>query len=309
MDANLPAAVTDTAKHAYARLCTYAELPEWMQDNEYIRAFYRPPTFSYRRCFASLGYLHNETGNIYSHGVGVVAFLVLAGITGHMLYNQGTAGWSDSLVFYLFIGGAIVCLGLSASFHTLSCHSESVCANWNRCDYVGIVALIVGSFYPAVYYGFFCHPVAYVVYLSIITVLGAATVYLCVSKRFATPEYRWFRAGTFIALGGSGVIPMIHALIIYGWQHVVNALSLPWMITMGGLYIAGALIYGARIPERWWPGKFDLFFHSHQIFHLFVVAAAVTHYYGIVRAFRWHHGADPFCALGGLLRGAQHTLY
>jgi len=27
---------------------------------------------------------------------------------------------------------------------------------------------------------------------------------------------------------------------------------------MGGMYIAGALIYGARVPERWFPGTFDI---------------------------------------------------
>ena len=31
---------------------------------------------------------------------------------------------------------------------------------------------------------------------------------------------------------------------------------------------SGALVYAQRVPERWFPGKFDLFFHSHQIFHV-----------------------------------------
>ncbi|GFH23238.1 uncharacterized protein HaLaN_20824 [Haematococcus lacustris] len=39
---------------------------------------------------------------------------------------------------------------------------------------------------------------------------------------------------------------------------------------MFGLRLAsqsGAGIYAARIPERWFPGKFDILLHSHQIFH------------------------------------------
>ena len=39
---------------------------------------------------------------------------------------------------------------------------------------------------------------------------------------------------------------------------------------MGALYITGAGLYAARIPERFLPGKCDIWFQSHQIFHLLV---------------------------------------
>lgn len=43
-------------------ICEWADLPHWMQDNPAIWTGYRRPTFSYRKCIASLGFLHNETG-------------------------------------------------------------------------------------------------------------------------------------------------------------------------------------------------------------------------------------------------------
>ena len=49
---------------------------------------------------------------------------------------------------------------------------------------------------------------------------------------------------------------------------------------MGALYITGALLYALRIPERFFPGKCDVWFHSHQLFHVLVIAAAVVHYQG-----------------------------
>lgn len=53
-----------------------------------------------------------------------------------------------------------------------------------------------------------------------------------------------------------------------------------------------------RIPERLSPGKFDYFFASHQIFHVCVVLAALSHYVCILTAFEhWHAQAEPHCSL------------
>ena len=40
----------------------------------------------------------------------------------------------------------------------------------------------------------------------------------------------------------------------------------------------GAVVYAMRIPERWKPGAFDIAFHSHQLFHIAVIIAALVHY-------------------------------
>ena len=41
----------------------------------------------------------------------------------------------------------------------------------------------------------------------------------------------------------------------------------------------GAVVYATRVPERWKPGAFDLAGHSHQLFHLAVIAAALVYIY------------------------------
>lgn len=64
--------------------------------------------------------------------------------------------------------------------------------------------------------------------------------------------------GMFIALGLSGVIPAMHFVITDGIEEAVNNASLGWLILMAFCYIFGAVIYAVRIPERIWPGKFDL---------------------------------------------------
>lgn len=58
--------------------------------------------------------------------------------------------------------------------------------------------------------------------------------------------------------------------------------SLHWTALMGLFYLLGAAIYAFRFPEKWCcHGSWDLFCHSHQLFHIFVIIAAFIHFYGI----------------------------
>lgn len=66
-------------------------------------------------------------------------------------------------------------------------------------------------------------------------------------------------------------------------------MGLFYLILQGLLYIVGAMIYALRIPERFAPGKFDKFGSSHQIFHVFVLAAASTHFIGLCIAYEHLH--------------------
>ncbi|KAJ2401484.1 hypothetical protein GGI23_001368 [Coemansia sp. RSA 2559] len=277
--------------HPERRHLEWSELPEWMRDNKYILSGYRQPTNSFRKCFASWFYVHNETGNIMTHMAGALGFVVLClTATQGLLAEFATIDWRDVTTLYMSLVGAVGCMGISALYHTVTCHSPHVQRAYNKCDYVGIVMFIVGSSVPICYYTLYCHPRLKMFYLALVFALGTLTVVLVVAPHFGTPDYRPIRVAIFIALGISAVIPAItHAYWLFGWEYILNAVQAPYMAAMGSTYILGGIIYGARVPERWWPGRFDYWFHSHQIFHVFVVVAAVFHYVGIVRALRWTH--------------------
>lgn len=114
-------------------------------------------------------------------------------------------------------------------------------------------------------------------------------VFFAVADSFQHPSWRWFRTSLFLGLGLCGVIPMIHVILAYGYEKAVAELGLWYMVTMGLMYVAGAMLYGFRWPERQWPGKFDFWGQSHQIFHVLVVAAATVHWLGVVGAARYVH--------------------
>ncbi|KAI4316605.1 hypothetical protein L6164_024571 [Bauhinia variegata] len=179
--------------------------------------------------------------------------------------------------FFAFLGGAMFCLLASSTCHLLACHSQRLSYIMLRVDYAGIAALIATSFYPPVYYSFMCNPFFCFLYLGFITLLGIATIAFSLLPFFQKPEFRSYRASLFFAMGLSGVAPIIHKLILH--KNQPEALQTTgYEILMGILYGLGALIYATRIPERWRPGKFDIAGHSHQLFHVLVVAGAYTHY-------------------------------
>lgn len=258
----------------------FSNLPQWLQDNDFLRKGHRPPLPSFRECFKSIFRIHTETGNIWTHLLGVVAFL---GLAIYFITRPVTEiEVQEKIVFMSFFAGAIVCMGLSFTFHTVCCHQNKFIGKlFAKLDYCGIAFLTVGSFVPWLYYSFYCSYTPKVVYLVIVILLGILAVVVSLWDKFGTPRYRPLRAGVFIFFGLSGIAPATHYSIVNGWQKSVDEAAMGWLILMGLLYITGAMLYAFRIPERFFPGKVDILFHSHQIFHCFVIAGAFVHYHGI----------------------------
>lgn len=139
------------------------------------------------------------------------------------------------------------------------------------------------------------------------------------------------RSGVFVGLGLSGVVPTLHFVISEGLIKATTMGQMGWLLLMAMLYITGACLYAARIPERFFPGKCDIWvsevgalpsssplfphthlrcrllsfcvsqFHSHQLFHILVVAGAFVHFHGVsnLQEFRFIAGAG--CTEDGAL--------
>lgn len=283
----------------FKRLLHWDDLPHWQRDNHHIHTGYRPASFSYLVSFQSLTYLHNETVNIYSHLLPAMLAVPAAVVLYRALSPRyQTASDHDIIAFGCFFAGAAFCLGMSATYHTISNHSPAVARIGNALDYVGIVGLIVGSFVPSVYYGFYCAPTLQRLYWTMICTIGAGCSIVSLLPRFRTPRWRPFRAGMFVSMGLSAVFPVLHGLQLFGMEQMRRQIGLEWLLLQGFLYILGAGIYAVRVPERLQPGKFDIVGSSHQIFHVLVVCAAVAHLTGLLKAFDYRHsGHAETCSL------------
>ncbi|KAI9347817.1 hemolysin-III related-domain-containing protein [Zopfochytrium polystomum] len=279
-------------------------LPAWYLPSPFIDTGYRPIVPSIKECVFSLRYLHNESGNFWTHAVGAVLFVALVVyMLGWFVYGdafvRGGAGatWRDILALTVFHASAIICLTLSSTFHLLCCHSHEVSSLCLKADYLGIVILIVGSFVPSIYYAFYCDPLLQGVYIGMVSILGISTIAINASTRFLVPRYRPLRTSLFLMTGFSAIVPVVHASILYGFPFVRRAMGLVYVLIEGATFVLAVIFYLSHIPERWFPGTFDLIGHSHQIFHTLIVVASTFHFLSARDAFTFWHSQNPFCEM------------
>jgi adiponectin receptor len=150
---------TITRKLGHFNTLTWDEIEPWQQDNHFIIRGYRPPSHSYWKSIQSLTYAHNQTINVWSHLLGAIVF-VLSAVVVYRIHvtrlQQATT--FDLVLFGEFYFGLITCLISSSAFHTFGNHSDTIHHSFLLGDLVGIVLLTTASFYPGVYYGFYCEP-------------------------------------------------------------------------------------------------------------------------------------------------------
>lgn len=158
----------------------------------------------------------------------------------------------------------------SALFHTFVCHSQRYCQRFRQLDYIGVIVHIGG--------------------LEIVTMFGMI-------RHDPTPSSLTLFLGGVIALVACVIVLMIalpdEKYIIYGGMVLLTLLSwyLPWRAAQLGVsitpvavrllaevqltYVAGLVVFLTKIPERWFPGLFDVWFASHQLWHIAITLATL----------------------------------
>ncbi|KAG0746029.1 hypothetical protein G6F57_006627 [Rhizopus arrhizus] len=266
----------DAMSYGTKRLLMYDELPAPWQNNKYILSGYRFLNTA-ADCWYSLFYVHNETGNIWTHLLGFI-ILLSVGIY-EFFYSKlmSNIPIKDRIVFLIFLLAACKCLVCSTVWHTLSGINNLKIYKQVAClDYVGISVLICASIILCEYYAFYCDDAirnAYMIATSSLAIMGVSMPF---QAWFDNHERRWLRIAFFIALASSGAIIIVHLSFVRGIFQTFGWLT-PVFKSLA-CYVAGVVIYGNQFPEKFWPGKFDKLGHSHQFWHLFVCGGIWYHY-------------------------------
>lgn len=274
------------------RLVDYVSAPPFMKHNEYIRTGFRAGHHTLSVCLRSIFVIHNETGNIWSHLIGFFLFVVLIAMYARDVSSQNSA---QDLVWTVFFASCLCCMFFSASYHTLNCRSADTHRVSMLWDYFGIAFLIVGSFYPPIYFAFSCYPTARVVYLSCITLFGLSGMVGPCFPFFHAPSFTFYRNTLFVLLAGSGVVPLVHAHAVFPFTQDDNATMFLGIYLMYICYGGGVIVYLTKVPEKWYPGRYDIWFQSHQLWHVLVLMGALVHFSNCIGIYhRWsrHQGME-----------------
>eukprot|EP01117_Protostelium_nocturnum_P013687 TRINITY_DN5132_c0_g1_i1.p2 TRINITY_DN5132_c0_g1~~TRINITY_DN5132_c0_g1_i1.p2 ORF type:complete len:335 (-),score=58.74 TRINITY_DN5132_c0_g1_i1:27-1031(-) len=270
-------------RHTY-EVVSYNELPEYLKDNHFIHTGHRAD-FSFWLCIKSLFQWHNDTLCIWTHLLATIGFGIMTPITLYVLLDEPTV--LDQRIFMVFLLSAVLQMGFSAIFHTFGCSSPGHLTQLAKLDYIGITVMIVGSNFPPLYYGFYCHPNLQIFYLGTISIFGILGLFVSCIDVFSTPSYRLHRLGFFLVFGFCVLFSMPHFVHLNSWEF---SLPILWReVCMGLLYSIGAFFYATRWPESKYPGRVDHGFSSHVIWHIFTILAAMMQSWSNIVAFNQRH--------------------
>ncbi|KAI6611016.1 hypothetical protein MCOR07_010552 [Pyricularia oryzae] len=264
-------------------LLSWAEIAPWQRDNEFILTGYRRASFSFITSARSILQIHNETANIWSHLLGAALFVALclqffanAEFTLHTRVQ-------DAVAVGVYFMAVIVCFFLSTIFHTFSDHSPGMHKFGNELDHLGIVFVMWGTEVSGAHFAFYCDAPTRNVYLALLTGTAVGCGILTLRPKFRQPGYRTMRFLMYAGLGASLFLPLAHGLSVLGWKRLDAAMGLESFLGLAAINFSGSAVYAMRIPERWFPGTFDLIGQSHNWMHVLVLTGALVRLNGLIR--------------------------
>jgi hemolysin III len=165
---------------------------------------------------------------------------------------------------WVYAGSLALMFGASALYHRVPWRSARVRAWMRRIDHSGIFLLIAGTYTP---FALLVLDGGLGTVLLVAVWIGAAAGIVLNLAWIDAP--RWLGSAVYVALGWIGVaaLPQLFgAGVAWGTLLLVG----------GGLYTVGAVIYALQRPDPW-PSVFGF----HEVFHVLVVAAAVTQFVAV----------------------------
>lgn len=178
-------------------------------------------------------------------------------------------------------------------------HSQKVYHLGMKLDFQGILLLMWGATIPLICYSFPCQSTIQTTYYLATTTLSILCLVTTLVPYFSGPHVGHLRAALFTSFGlGSFLAPIIHGILLYGFEEQKERISLGWIGMLATCNGVGCVVYTIKFPERWFPGRFDIWGASHQVMHIMVVLAALCYTVAIVNSFDYRHRHGPVVCYG-----------
>jgi hemolysin III len=202
-----------------------------------------------------------EPVNSLTHWAG--AALALAGMIVLLVVGWSTPAKIISLVIYGL--SLIAMFSASATYHMVTV-KERALEIFRKIDHSAIFLLIAGTYTPFcvnAFEGFWKW--------GMLTIIWSLALIGIVVKVFYVRAPRWFNAGIYLVMGWLCIAAAGQMLA------VLPVWVLSWLVAGGVIYSLGAIVYITKI-FNFVPGVFGF----HEIWHIFVLAAAAAHYIAVM---------------------------
>lgn len=126
-------------------------------------------------------------------------------------------------------------------------------------DYMGIVIMIAGTSIVPYYYALYCDEVSLYrnLFIGFIILVCSLTFLVIMTPKYSSNEGMKLRGILFLSCGFAILLPAIYTEFFLDPLYLDDFIFTPWAFG-GAIYVIGAIIYMFKIPEKFFPGKFDI---------------------------------------------------
>jgi len=227
-----------------------------------------------------------EPVSAWTHG----AWLLMALPGAVLLWRRAAGNRARQFVLVGYVGCLAFCAAASTIYHSVRLPADRIAA-FLLFDHIGIYILIAGTYTPIAWTMMRGRwRVGTLVLVWLAAALGTMLQLACDDLP------NWLNTGLYLAMGWGSIFCYLEL------GRITSHRTLSPILAGGAFYSVGALIHVLNWPIVW-PGVFE----AHEVFHLIVIGASVTHYRFMLRVIApWEH---PPLAAGWSDRetGLAHT--
>ena len=209
-----------------------------------------------------------EPVNALTHSVG--AILSVIGLVVLLVIAIRNESVRQVVAFSIFGGSLVAMYTVSAFYHSFNLTERSL-AHVRRIDHVMIYVLIAGSYTPVC---LLLLPER--LGLTLLTAVWALAAIGTAQKVMWMSAPTWTSTALYLGMG------WIAVLIVKPLLAAAPLAFFLWLLAGGLAYSLGAVVYATEWPSKIRNEK-ERAWASHEIWHLFVMAGSLCHYWGILR--------------------------
>lgn len=277
-----------------ASLLPIENAPDYVKDNENVLGGYRRE-MSLRQALLTIFMWHNETLNIWSHLIAGICFVSL-----FVMFVTRTQDSFPKWPLVVFQLGASYTFFVSSLFHTVLCVSRHHYEFYRKIDFTAIIIVMFSMFWPFCYYVFDCVWDGHlwpIIYISVAAAVSLMCLVVCLMPMFQSKAFHIVRPFIFGVLSIWGVVPVVHAAILFWDIYAVKAAILLVCLQLL-LHCIGAILYATQWPERIlkrYHGNCHVsdYVTSHFIFHILIFLGLVSFHKANLILYTWRLSGEP----------------